>query len=284
MIGHKEPGSTFPDFDFTSPLPAPAAQGPDFDFTSPLPSNLSGPNLDFTSPLPGIDYVRGSSDVPETPEGRQQADDMGRAFAARGGVDLIIGNRGLQRVAGMMDGIARWNPDAAIIDSGEVFDPWHLGGLEGQPTEDVLPEMQRLIKDAPDETPPGRGARSTADGESFNHFKGRWLSGLRTLMRHSLRQPSKKIALVTHYRGLKLAESWARAGMPANDGIHTGHMLEKGTNEPGSVLRLAPHKSDKWSLSNAHLRQSEPLKPGIYITRHGKTAWNGHPTPTQRPK
>lgn len=67
------------------------------------------------------------------------------------------------------------NPPA--IQKTRALQSYRLGGHEGRKLDrSMQDEIHRLMRDAPDEIPPGRGPKSTEDGESFNQFRERGLS------------------------------------------------------------------------------------------------------------
>jgi len=220
----------------------------------------------------GVDVIRGSTNIPLAPEGVQQAREIGAKLAAKGGLDVLYGNEQMERVRQTKDGIAESNPNLQRLDSRDAFDPWYLGQHEGRPTQDVLDEMHRLIKN-PQIPAEGRGEASTKPGESFGNFRDRFVGGLREAMADYEDNP-QKVGVVTHYRDLKMLEAWLKKGV-TNNRFDEAHMLAKGDDPPGTVLKFAPDANGKWGLERISLDDKKPLENGIYFIRHGMTAWNG---------
>jgi len=160
-----------------------------------------------------------------------------------------------------------------VSDKTDGLHPWHLGEMEGQPTDKVLKRINDLVTKRPNERVPGRGPKSTAEGEPFNGFKRRFLGTMSKLMKHHETNPNDRTIAVSHYRGGKLTEAWARKGFPKDFSIDTPHMTGTGS-PPGSVQHLRKSAGGKWKLSPADMKHGGRLKPGIYLVRHGSTSWN----------
>jgi broad specificity phosphatase PhoE len=223
-------------------------------------------------PKEGVDIIRGSSDVPLSYKGINKAHQIGINLSQRGGLDSIsTSDLGRARETAK---IVSTHTHAPIVYSGRALHPWHLGGLEGQPTDKVIPEMEKYMTTKKDEAPQGRGPESTADGEPFNSFKQRTLGILKTALAKHTIMPNAKDAYVTHYRDIKLAQAWVKAGGVGNDGIDEETMKEK-NDPPGSVHRMfVDPKSQETKMEPISTDDTTPLKGGVYLIRHGHTNWN----------
>lgn len=220
--------------------------------------------------------VRGSSEIPLTSQGLQAAHDLAGKLASQGGFDEIHASS-LGRTMNTAKMISKAT-HAPIVYSGDQLHPWHLGSLEGQPiTPEMASYMHSLIKDTPDYAPPGRGPLSTADGESFNSFKGRTLDKIKSLLKQSRIDPTKKIGVVTHYRVKKLIDSYLQAGAdPDSNDVDLDEMVRHSTdNKPGSIDRLTMDPYAGPQMSDVDLdHPGGVLQGGIYIVRHERTPWN----------
>jgi broad specificity phosphatase PhoE len=221
--------------------------------------------------------VRGSANVPLNAEGVQQADTVGRQFAQKGGLDAVLTSP-LERARNTAVAIAKHTGAHLQVD--DKLMPWKLGVFEGQPVENVKQMIAKIATDHPDEKIPGRSPFSTADGESFNDFKQRWLGGVMApLMEAHAQDPSSKVGIVTHLRDILAAKSWIEHGAQRNLQFdHHDINYESRTDKeevPSSVFRIHP-EGDKWSFKPEDMEKPEPLDAGIYLIRHGKTEWNGN--------
>ncbi len=206
--------------------------------------------------------VRGSSEIPLSKRGIEQARTLGKQTA--GQVDKIH-TSSLGRAIHTAAAIKASNPDAETNITKDLH-PWRLGGMEGKPIEEMLPRMQHLVADHPDEHPaPGRGPLSTEDGESFNAFKDRFLGHLTKSMAEH--EPGSKEVHVAHYRNIHATNSWLKKGAPADHSIDIDHFNDKGDTMPGDLFYINPRSKQLEKVDNAK-------RPGIYLARHGETDWN----------
>jgi len=220
----------------------------------------------------GQDIIRGSSDIPLSPQGLQEAHEIGMKLAMKGGLDSIA-TSDLRRASDTAKIIAH-HTHAPIVYNGPDLHPWHLGEMEGQPTEKVMDGIINHMEDHPDEAPKGRGPESTSDGESFNDFKRRGLTTFKTGLARLTMDPTKKDAYVTHYRMIKLAQAWQKEGGVGNDRIDKEYMKTSG-DEPGSVHRMYNDpRTQETKIQKVDLNDPSPLLGGMYLIRHGATAYN----------
>lgn len=216
----------------------------------------------------GEDVIRGSSNIPLSAQGKQQVAERAGQFAQRGGVDEIISSD-LKRAHDSAKAVQK-ETDAPLSTT-DALRPWHMGEIEGQPTSQVLDKIHNYILNKPDEKIPGRGPLSTEDGESFNDFKDRFLTFMQDMM--AAHDGESKSLLMTHFRNIKLMQAWLKKGAGDDHEIDAKEMMRK-DGEPGDVQRFAPVGA-RWRMLDEDMGQSAPLKPGIYLMRHGLTEWNG---------
>jgi len=212
--------------------------------------------------MPSNERVRGSSEIPLSPGGREQAIDLAQRNAGRFNK---IYSSSLGRTKDTAAALMATNPGAQVHVTDEL-QPWRLGGDEGKNINDVLPDMKDRIENRPDApAAKGRGPLSTKDGESFNEFKDRNIDAVRMALADH--EPGDKTALVTHYRNIRATQAWLNAGAKGNNEIDTKTMLEKGNSEPGDMFYM--HPGSKTLMPVTHADQ-----PGVYLIRHGHTEWN----------
>lgn len=219
------------------------------------------------------ELVRGTTNLPLEPEGAKQADELGKNLLRLGWgpVDPIYASA-LDRTVRTARLIAAHTKSS--VTPTKALHPWHLGALEGTPVKDALPLMNYYMEKRPDTPVPGKSPASTEPGEAFNDFRWRALPFLREVMRHW--DGKQRIGLVTHFRFLKLTKGWLEAGMPWNFDVDIPEM-KKIDNEPGSVHWLHPSLSAKsgWAIDDIKpAEENKQLPAGIYLIRHGRTAWN----------
>jgi len=208
------------------------------------------------------DRIRGWKDVPLSAEGKAEAEATAKQLEDSG-IEKIYASD-LDRT--MDTALALQKTTGASITPLQELRPWHLGSLiEGKLTRKMLPKMQHLI-DNPDVVPQG--------GESFNQFKDRFLSGFHKVQAETADQHA---ALVTHYRGTKLLNSWRKTGT-GNDTIDTADFATQADKPPGSFDvvdksgelvsqtggQAQPKKDDYKFFSNA---------PNKYSLQHNSKSW-----------
>jgi broad specificity phosphatase PhoE len=227
------------------------------------------------------DRVRGSANVPLSPEGIQEATQLGQNLARKG-----FGRRGDTITPGVLDraqqtaqAIAQFAPHAKMQKPDPTLDTWRLGAIEGQPTEAVGGQIEDLIKN-PDKVPPP-GTISSEAPESFASFKNRYLPPWKARIQAYLQQPNAKHVFISHGRGTRLIHGWIAKGMPDNLDVDPSYVLAE-NDKPGDVHRIAPGSGGKLKITAVHPEQSSGrLKQGIYLVRHAKTVFNksdGDPT------
>ena len=229
------------------------------------------------------DVIRGSTNIPLSAEGVQEAKERGIQFARKGGVDSIIASS-LHRGVETAQLVHKANPKSSFKEVTRQLHPWHLGCLEGQPTSKVLDQMNSLIIDYPDRVPsnPPPGSMSTEPAESFNRFKTRFFDFLGGVIQRYLANPKQKILLVTHYRVLKLMQAWQKEGFPQD--FHIDHKeVTRKDGVPGDAWILQAHNihgtlHDNWSdwtYRKLDMESLDKIPDGIIFYRHGFTVLNG---------
>lgn len=215
----------------------------------------------------GKEFIRGSSEVPLSQHGHEQALQLGRQL--RGKVNNIYTSP-LGRAKDTAAAIMANNPQAKVTVDKNLM-PWKLGGDEGKPVDDVLPDMLDRIKNRPDDpSTRGKGPLSTSEGESFNEFRDRSLGSVKNIV--SQHQPNDTTVVATHYRNIRLAHSWLAKGAPADNTIDKEQMTQKGDSDPGDMFYLHP-------ATKQLVKTNDIQSPGVYFVRHGATAWNKEDNP-----
>jgi broad specificity phosphatase PhoE len=224
------------------------------------------------SPSENTHRIRGSSEIPLTSEGLQKTHELGQQLARKGGFDEIKASSlgRTQQTAQILSKYTR----APITHVGDELHPWHLGELEGQPVDHVIDFQNDLVKNHPDFKVPGRGPLSTRDGESFNDFKDRTLPFIDKQLRQHIADPQRRVALVTHYRDKKLVDAWIRKGADPNMEIDPEEMTSYSSDPPGSIDRLHWDRNLGPQMSPVDVKSPTQLQGGVYLIRHGQTAWN----------
>jgi broad specificity phosphatase PhoE len=198
--------------------------------------------------------VTGSADVPLTPRGERQGQEL--ASRTAGGFNRVFSSP-MQRsvkTARMIDPQAKIAPHLA---------PWALGRHEGQLAETEKPKINQRVMRQPF-VPPGKSAHSGTQGESFDQFRRRMIGGHQT--QQAALKPGEAILNVTHGRNLRLVHSWLKNGAPASGAIDKGEMTKDGEwSDPAALFHVEP----------GGLKQVQSAAaPGIYYARHGETKWN----------
>jgi len=121
-----------------------------------------------------------------------------------------------------------------------AFRPWNMGSaIQGEPTKEVLPTIMDYMRNRPDEKIP-------PDGESFNSFRDRFLSGLQSIMEMIENGRVHRVAIITHFRGLKLTQGWIEAGAKPGFDIDTS-VFTKNDMKPCAIYEINPDEQlKKW--------------------------------------
>lgn len=221
------------------------------------------------------EIFRGSSNIDLSKQGRAEA--RTAAWITRKQLTEIHASP-LKRTQDTAREILRTNPQVGSVQTKAELEPWFLGEHEGQPvTPQRLSDIQDRMRNRPDEAVPGRGPRSTGDGESFNSFKNPLIELV--IEELAFYRPGERILNVTHYRDVQAVKAWLAAGAQSDLSINTGVMIRKGNQKPGDLLRLNPETMKLTEVKDANA-------DGIYFLRHGATEWNAEndgPSPNIEP-
>ncbi len=183
-----------------------------------------------------IDKIRGWIDIPLDKGGIDGAEIIGEMTRPLG--IEVIACSDLKRAVQTAEIIGKML-ELPISAKTPAFRPWNLGSdIQGKPTKEVMPLINYYLEDTPNEAPP--------DGESFNDFKNRFLSGIRSIINLIEKGRMHRVAIITHFRGVKLAQSWIAAGGENNYGVNTKNFT-KNDLKPCAIIELNPTAdSDNW--------------------------------------
>jgi broad specificity phosphatase PhoE len=153
----------------------------------------------------GKDFIRGHSDVPLNDKGRQDAQELAAELKVNEFPIVLIFTSPFSRTLETAQILAQTFGGCQIIKS-DGLTSWNLGPhIEGKI---VNPRMVKAIKRlvSTDEVPPG--------GESFSTYVRRYTSTLVKLLEMIAAKEAKNtnVAIVTHARGMQLADLWFKAG------------------------------------------------------------------------
>jgi len=186
-------------------------------------------NTALNSPDPGKEKIRGHLNPPLDASGIQQSKEIAGHASATIRPEVVLSSD-LQRATHTADQIAQTAGTDAFKSS--TFRPWDLGDAQGKPAADAADMVALHAK-------PENRNKDVPGGESFNDFSSRFLGGLEKVMAH-VEQTGQCVAVVTHYRDLKLAQAWMDADRKGFD--------EKtfATNDTptGSIMRIFPRGKD----------------------------------------
>ena len=186
------------------------------------------------------DRIRGWLNIPLDDEGKKQAVKTGRKLKKEK-LDGIISSD-LDRCIETSSIVSKLT-GAPILDVTAHFRPWNVGYLTGAKTDEAHKILAVFAQEKPNE--------KIKDGESFNDFKKRFLTGIEMVKKEL---PDKKIAICTHHRGDKIMAAWEAKGEPKDleidlptflvDGIKPGDYRVEGEikHEKGQEAEYKPIK------------------------------------------
>ncbi len=284
-----------------TPAPAPPAEVP----TPPLPRP---PTTEVTAPpetpeaVPGpITGIAPGGTVDKTPPPGGEAQQPGRSEElVRGSISTDLNQNGMRETADNAEGMAQkpLSPGVQLmgifssdwsraIQTAQIYSDrlgipilaqtkglqaWHLGPFEGQKTTDVIDEIHNYVRN-PDRKIDGRSLDSTEDGESFNEFKNRGLQFFQDILQRAIHNPDGAYFLVTHYRYIKLLQSFISAGANGQTLETDPTEMERKDGDPGAVYHIAITPNGL-QMRRIDPKADDPLQSGIYIIRHGTTDYN----------
>lgn len=205
-----------------------------------------------------MERIRGTADIPISPEGGRDIRAWGKWFKDRGGLKLIYHSDLLRDV--QTAEILGKSSRATLINLHSSLQPQNMGRLQGMPKE-RFSELQARLQDLPDSRPPG--------GESLNEFKRTYLPTFWDILRISKTSP---VGLVTHGSNVKLVNGWLTAGAPRDLRLNANALnIQVPTDgvffiNPVDCLGNPPHVFG--------LTDSIILGNGLYCIRHGRTEWS----------
>jgi broad specificity phosphatase PhoE len=164
--------------------------------------------------------------------------------------------------------------DAPLIKYVPDLQSWRLGHHEGQKlTTARQAELYRLMREAPDEVPEGRGPKSTEDGESFSAFSNRVLSFVHDRIEAF---DGKSIELYfTHRYPVQLIKAHAGVGMPDDLSIDIDAMTRLDDSlDHDSIWRLWRSMTGDLHFHEIEMKGCAKFPAGQFFLRHGQTAWN----------
>ena len=170
-----------------------------------------------------VDRIRGWKDIPLSPDGKKEAERIGREIAKN--PPDFIASSDLERAYDTAKAIAD-ACDMAVGDVTKGFRPWNLGDFAGQLSKEAVPKIALFACTKPDKKIPG--------GESFNSFKARFFAALANV----IRTHDGVVAIVTHHRGERLIKAWIKEGCPVSGDIDLKVFTKKG-EATGSQERIA---------------------------------------------
>jgi len=171
------------------------------------------------------DVIRGWYDIPLDKVGIQQAQDLGEEMRKEGiELDGLISSD-LQRTVQTAFEVSK-ETGIPLIGVDKFARPWNVGDYTGKPGKEAHKVMSRYAREMPDEKLP--------NGESFNEFKYRFISGTIAALNKSR---GLKIGVVSHSRGERILNSWVAAGCSENMDVDLDVFLSIG-EEPGTCQLL----------------------------------------------
>lgn len=207
---------------------------------------------------PAKDRIRGWKDVPLDSTGVKQARQLAKVMQGKN--ISIVYSSDLRRTLATARPIAAALKVPLRVD--HAFRPWGLGDFEGQPSEIAYPKLKIYAVEKPDAKVPG--------GESFNEFTGRLLKELNDLLAQV--KAGKTIAVVTHYRDVKVADAWIAGNAKK---LVMSHFLDDDL-EPGDILAIT-WKNGRWrwleddevSKAQAHPAELNLRVAGVHRSPNG---------------
>lgn len=207
------------------------------------------------------DRIRGSIDIPMTPQGQQQVTQLGQNFKQNGPLDMVIA-ADLSRTRDTAHAVANGAP---VIETHHLRD-MDYGIFGGMRSRDAMPIIQKATTKDPDQPLPG-------SSESFSGYKDRLTNMYKLAIQAQKQFPTARIGLVVNRRSIKTAEGWlenGRTDKEFNDKIANGRSENL---VPGDVYKFTGNKEGEYGIQKVDTTKA--MEPGVYLIRHGLTSWNG---------
>lgn len=197
-----------------------------------------------------VDRIRGWKDIPLSEDGRKEAYRIAEKMAHKK-PDVIV-TSDLKRAHDTAEIIAK-ELGMKITLSTQAFRPWNVGTWSGAITSKAIPVLCEYAERKPDKPLP--------EGESFNSFRLRFLTGLSDVLD---RYPGR-IVLVTHHRGERLLKAWIAGGVSPDGYVVIKEFTKKGEHTGSIDDMVIPQ--DKLANAVKALKREEPRgergKPGL---------------------
>lgn len=218
-----------------------------------------------------IDRIRGSVNLPLTHKGLHEVEEVGRKFQQGGGLQHIM-TSDMSRTQATAQALSRHTGGA--ISTTPALRDMAYGALEGKPSKEAIHTINDHIVNHSDTPLPGRSPQSTSVGESFNQYKNRMLPVIQAAIAHHEANPYGRHAIVLNRRSIKTIEGFLDTGTVHDLNTNPEKVTEfKGdSTKPASVFKMNKVDKDHYKVSEA---DPSDKGPGIFLVRHGQTAWNG---------
>lgn len=191
----------------------------------------------------GHDKIRGQMNLPLDAAGKKQAEALAARLKSAPVTHVVSSD--LDRTMETARAIAAEHPGITAHPM-KALRSWALGDLEGQDADGpAVKEIVRLVNHE-DETPAG-------GGEPFRAFKTRYIGALAHIL--ATAKPGDCIVLVTHARGLQLADLWLKSDRDIAE--MTEHYADDLAKEPdavrpGGYLRLDREGPGDWEVTDSY--------------------------------
>lgn len=213
-------------------------------FPEDMPDHEIQWHLEEHTGAPRTDRIRGMADLPLTNAGRKQ---IGEVSKKMGPFDVIFTND-----------LKRAQETAKILGANRIITdtnlrPMNYGDYTGQASKDVAEKMHAEIKANPQKDLPGAG-------DSFQNWSRRLAEGMAHIQDYVQNHPNEKVGVVLNRSSMQLYKT----------------LLQGGTLEDALGYSPAEKTGSSFKQEGNQLKPVDRADgPGLYLTRHGQTPWNG---------
>ncbi len=137
------------------------------------------------------DRIRGWIDVPLDDKGIKEAEKIGRHLALLKTKPRVLFSSNLQRAVHTAHIISQ-TAGIPLAPPMQSMRPWNLGHFQGMESSKIAPQIKMFVNNP--------GQRVPGNGESFNEFVQRFITGLRGILVQTQHRPG----LVSHHRNERL--------------------------------------------------------------------------------
>ena len=234
------------------------------DYAS-VPNYIAALPADRGMGTPGLveKRISGSSQIPLNSKGEALAAKLGVCIADKGGLDVLYCST-LARGKETAHEVAEACVHTVLAKPTDELVPWKLGDMEGKSGSDVKDLIKYYIEH-PDERPAGKGADGKP-AETFNEAVHRQLGFWKKIYEDFEADPTLKIGVICHGRGLDLLIAWIEEGCPDDFDLSDKELFNPKDVDHASMMRW--HKDD---IDEVDLDDDDPLKPGVYPIIHSLT-------------